>query len=233
MRVVGTGHVERVVIGDRSVVSTEILKYYTVTGAIVCSRVTYSNSRYYGIIRVEESSSRDNRENICDFKRNNILDRCYRDEEGNTRGPCAPYIHRLPVSLLPTRNRSIFSILQCHSLHPLFSAHDSSARLRGFFPSYDRNSLALPCAHFFVNISATSLVLGNLIVEDTLETSLTLPCLFLLSMFRSETDRLGLPQRSPLWAHPVGTISWLTASTTTSISPTSRQTSCTAGEPQG
>jgi hypothetical protein len=105
MRVVGTGRVERVVIGDRSVVSTEILKYYTVTGAIVCSRVTYSNSRYDGIIRVEESSLRDNRENICDFKRNNILDRCYRDEEGNTRGPYAPYIHRLsafPSSPLAT-----------------------------------------------------------------------------------------------------------------------------------
>jgi hypothetical protein len=145
----------------------------------------------------------------------------------------SPYIHRLSVSLLPTRDRSIFSILQRHSLHPLFSAHDSSARLRGFFPSYDRNSLALPCALLFVNISATSLVLGDLIVEDTLETSLALPCPFLLSMFRSETDRLGLPQRSPPWAHPVGTTSWLTASTTISISPTSRQTSRTPGEPQG
>jgi hypothetical protein len=45
---------------------------------------------------------------IIVFKRNNILDRCYRDEEENTRGPYARYIHQLSVSLLPARDRSAF-----------------------------------------------------------------------------------------------------------------------------
>jgi hypothetical protein len=86
-------------------------KYYTVTGAIVCSRVTYSICRYDNNNKSKRGySQEDIRENICcDFKRNNILDRCYRDEEGNTRGPYAPYIHRLSVFLFPLATALSFS----------------------------------------------------------------------------------------------------------------------------
>jgi hypothetical protein len=63
-----------------------------VTGAIVCSRVTYSICRYDNNNKSKRGYSyEDIRENICcDFKRNNILDRCYRDEERNTPRPYAP-----------------------------------------------------------------------------------------------------------------------------------------------
>jgi hypothetical protein len=85
----------------KNVGSIQILLY--VTGAIVCSRITYSNSRYDGILRVEENNLKNNRENTCDFKRNNILDQCYHDEERNTREPYAPLYppvlcpHTLPL----------------------------------------------------------------------------------------------------------------------------------------
>jgi hypothetical protein len=113
-----------------------------VMGAIVCSRVTYSNSRYDGIIRVEESSLRDNRENICDFKRNNILDRCYRDEEGNTRGPYAPYIHRL--SAFPSS--PLATALSFPFLNVIL-----------FIPAFQCKILPLACAASFHRMIATRL----------------------------------------------------------------------------
>jgi hypothetical protein len=78
-----------------------------VTGAIVCSRVTYSICRYNNNNKNKRGYSyEDIRENICcDFKRNNILDRCYRDEERNTPRPYAPLYppvfspHLLPLCL--------------------------------------------------------------------------------------------------------------------------------------
>jgi hypothetical protein len=161
-----------------------------VTGAIGCSRVTYSICRYDSNNRSKRGYSYENiRENICcDFKRNNILDRCYRDEEGNTRGPYAPYIHRLSVFPSPP----LATVLSFHS-----STSFSSSPLFGvrFFRSLARL--------LSINIFATSLVLRRPLSRRYAR---GLACasllLFLLSMFRSETDRLGLPQRSPLMGSP-------------------------------
>jgi hypothetical protein len=62
------------------------------------------------------------REDICcDFQRNNISDRCYRDEEeANTRGPCAPYIQRPPVFFSPLATALSFRSPTSFSSSPLF-----------------------------------------------------------------------------------------------------------------
>jgi hypothetical protein len=51
---------------------------------------------------------------VVTFKRNILSGRCYRDEEGNTHGPYAPYILRssVPFSTLAS---ALFSHLQRHS----------------------------------------------------------------------------------------------------------------------
>jgi hypothetical protein len=107
--------------GREKVESYHCLKYVCVTGAVVSSRVTYSGCGYDSIIiRVEEDSYENNPENIVVTSNAIIyqIGAIVMKTEIHTRGPYAPHILRLSVSLLPTRYRSVSFFSEHHSFAP-------------------------------------------------------------------------------------------------------------------
>jgi hypothetical protein len=86
------------------------------------SQTMLTSRRAVTLIKVREDNVKRILAKICfvTFKRNNISDRCYRDEEeANTRGPFAPYIQRPSVFFSPLATALSFRSPTSFSSSPL------------------------------------------------------------------------------------------------------------------